>query len=387
MRLSRQAVGAKDSLIRQMALVADQVEDPYKLYFGESDMATPEFICRAAYESLRAGHTFYTPSAGVDELREAIAAKFKEVHNVEYSPAQVVCAAGAVNVIFLTIRALIDPGDNVVIIEPTWPVFASITTLMGAEARSVPLGTSGTEFVLDLDRLRAAIDSRTRMLIVNSPGNPTGWMISPEEQEAVWKMALEHDFVVLSDEVYDRIVFGQAAAPTFAAVATDTDHLVVVNSFSKTYNMTGWRLGYGLASEELVQLIAKLEEFVVSNPPAVAQQAGIAALRDGEPYVHEIRHKYTARRQVAIEGLQAIPQVSLPIPAGGFYAFPKLEGLHDSLEFAKKLLLEARVGMAPGIAFGESGEGYMRMCFAASEEVLVPALANFKTFVEQNLCD
>jgi aspartate aminotransferase len=387
MRLSKHAVGAKDSLIRQMSLVADQVDNPYKLYFGESDMATPEFICRAAYEALQAGHTFYTPTPGVDELREAIAAKFKEVHNVEYSPAQVVCAAGAVNVIFLTIRSLIDPGDNVVIIEPTWPVFASITTLMGAEVRTVPLATSGSEFVLDLDRLRTAIDSRTRMMIINSPGNPTGWMIRREEQEAVWKMALEHDFVILSDEVYDRIVFDQAAAPTFAAVATDTEHLVVVNSFSKTYNMTGWRLGYALANEELVNLIAKLEEFVISNAPAMAQQAGITALRDGEPYVQEIREKYATRRQVAIEGLQAIPQVSLPIPAGGFYAFPKLEGLHDSLAFARKLLLEARVGMAPGIAFGESGEGYMRICFAASEEVLVPALANFKTFIEQNLCD
>ncbi len=387
MRLSKHAVGAKDSLIRQMSLVADQVDNPYKLYFGESDMATPEFICRAAYEALQAGHTFYTPTPGVDELREAIAAKFKEVHNVEYSPAQVVCAAGAVNAIFLTIRSLIDPGDNVVIIEPTWPVFASITTLMGAEVRTVPLATSGSEFVLDLDRLRTAIDSRTRMMIINSPGNPTGWMIRREEQEAVWKMALEHDFVILSDEVYDRIVFDQAAAPTFAAVATDTEHLVVVNSFSKTYNMTGWRLGYALANEELVNLIAKLEEFVISNAPAMAQQAGITALRDGEPYVQEIREKYATRRQVAIEGLQAIPQVSLPIPAGGFYAFPKLEGLHDSLAFARKLLLEARVGMAPGIAFGESGEGYMRICFAASEEVLVPALANFKTFIEQNLCD
>ncbi len=370
-----------------MSLVADQVENPYKLYFGESDMATPEFICRAAYEALRAGHTFYTPTAGYDALREAIAAKFKEVHDVEYSPAQVVCAGGAVNVIFLTIRSLVDPGDNVVIVEPTWPVFASITTLMGAEARTVPLGTSDNGFVLDLDRLRASIDDRTRVLIINSPGNPTGWMISVEEQKAVWEMALEHDFVILSDEVYDRIVFNGTVAPSFAAVATDTEHLVVVNSFSKTYNMTGWRLGYGLANEELVNLIAKLEEFVLSNSPAMTQQAAITALRDGEPYVQEIREKYAVRRKVAIEGLQAIPQVSLSIPDGGFYAFPKLEGLHDSFGFAKKLLLEARVGMAPGIAFGESGEGYMRMCFAASEETLVPALANFKAFVEQNLCD
>ena len=387
MHLSKQALGAKDSLIREMSVVARQVENPYKLYFGESDMATPEFICRAAYDALREGHTFYTPTPGYDDLREAIAAKFLEVHGVEYKPTEVVCTGGAVMAIFLTIRSLIDPGDNVVIVEPTWPVFASIVTLMGAESRTVPLAEGKDGFILDQDRVRDAVDRRTRMLIINSPGNPTGWVISREEQEALWNLALEHDFVILADEVYDRIIFDRPAAPTFAAVATDHDHLVVINSFSKTYNMTGWRLGYALANEQLVDLMAKLEEFVVSNPPAMAQRAAIVALRDGEPYVREIREKYARRRQVAVDKLKAIPQVTLLDPVGGFYAFPKLEGLHDSLSFAKKLLLEARVGMAPGIAFGQSGEGYMRMCFAVSEEILVPALDNFKTFIEQNLCD
>ena len=387
MHLSKQALGAKDSLIREMSIVAQQVENPYKLYFGESDMATPEFICRAAYEALREGHTFYTPTPGYDDLREAIAAKFLEVHGVEYEPAEVLCAAGAVMAIFLTIRSLTDPGDNVVIVEPTWPVFASIVTLMGAESRAVPLAEGKDCFILDQDRVRDAVDRRTRMLIINSPGNPTGWVISRKEQESLLNLALEYDFVILADEVYDRIIFDRPAAPTFAAVATDHDHVVVINSFSKTYNMTGWRLGYALASEQLVELMAKLEEFVVSNPPAMAQRAAIVALRDGEPYVREIREKYARRRQVAIDKLKAIPQVTLPDPVGGFYAFPKLEGLHDSLSFAKKLLLEARVGMAPGIAFGQSGEGYMRMCFAASEETLVPALDNFKAFIEQNLCD
>ena len=387
MHLSKQALGAKDSLIREMSVVARQVENPYKLYFGESDMATPEFICRAAYDALREGHTFYTPTPGYDDLREAIAAKFLEVHGVEYKPTEVVCAGGAVMAIFLTIRSLIDPGDNVVIVEPTWPVFASIVTLMGAESRTVPLAEGKDGFILDQDRVRDAVDRRTRMLIINSPGNPTGWVISREEQEALWNLALEHDFVILADEVYDRIIFDRPAAPTFAAVATDHDHVVVINSFSKTYNMTGWRLGYALANEQLVDLMAKLEEFVVSNPPAMAQRAAIVALRDGEPYVQEIRKKYARRRQVAVDKLKAIPQVTLLDPVGGFYAFPKLEGLHDSLSFAKKLLLEARVGMAPGIAFGQSGEGYMRMCFAVSEEILVPALDNFKTFIEQNLCD
>ena len=169
MHLSKQALGAKDSLIREMSIVAQQVENPYKLYFGESDMATPEFICHAAYEALLEGHTFYTPTAGYDDLREAIAAKFLEVHGVEYEPAEVLCAAGAVMAIFLTIRSLIDPGDNVVIVEPTWPVFASIVTLMGAESRAVPLAESKDCFILDQDRIRNAVDRRTRMLIIKQP--------------------------------------------------------------------------------------------------------------------------------------------------------------------------------------------------------------------------
>jgi aspartate/methionine/tyrosine aminotransferase len=161
----------------------------------------------------------------------------------------------------------------------------------------------------------------------------------------------------------------------------------VVNSFSKTYNMTGWRLGYALTNETLARLMTKLEEFVISNPPAMVQRAGIVALRDGEAYVKEIREKYARQRQLAIDKLKSVPNVRLPIPMGGFYAFPKIEGLQDSLAFAKKLLVESKVGMAPGIAFGASGEGYMRLCFAASDAVLVPALDRFKEFVQQNLCD
>ena len=387
MKYSRQATAAKDSLIRQISMAAEKVEKPLKLYFGESDMTTPEFICRAAYEALQQGHTFYTNSAGYLELREEIVKKFNDVHGVQYKPTEVVCSGGAVMAIHMSIRACIDPGDNVIVISPTWPVFSSIVGLIGAEVRAVPLTETENGFVLDLDRVRQAVDGRTRMLIVNSPSNPTGWVISESEQRALWNLAIENDFVILSDEVYDRIVFDRESAPSFARVATDKDHLIVINSFSKTYNMTGWRLGYALTGETLARLITKLEEFIMSNPSAMVQRAGIVALRDGEAYVKEIRENYARQRQQTIDKLKSIPNVKLPIPMGGFYAFPKLEGLHDSLSFAKKLLLESRVGMAPGIAFGTAGEGYMRMCFAASDAVLVPALDRFKEFVQKNLCD
>ncbi len=387
MQYSKQALEAKDSLIRQISMLAEKVDKPYKLYFGESDMTTPEFICRAAYEALQQGHTFYTNTAGYPELRESIAKKFNEVHGVEYRPSEIVCTAGAVMAIHMAIRSCVDPGDNVVLITPTWPVFSSILTLFGAEARPVPLQETEGGFSLNIDRVREAIDKRTRMLIVNSPSNPTGWVISVDEQRSLWELALKHDFVILADEVYDRIVFDRPVAPSFAKIATDKEHLAVVNSFSKTYNMTGWRLGYALVSESMARLMTKLGEFIISNPSAMVQRAGIVALRDGEPYITEIREKYARQRQLAMEKLSQIRNVKLPTPLGGFYAFPKLDGLQDSLAFAKKLLQEGRVGMAPGIAFGASGEGYMRLCFAASDAVLVPALDRFKEFVQQNLCD
>jgi aspartate/methionine/tyrosine aminotransferase len=387
MRFSGPAVEAKESLIRQIGNVAEQVEKPYKLYFGESDLETPEFICQAAFEAMRSGHTFYTPTAGYMDLRRAIVEKFEQVHGVRYDPSEVICTAGGVMAINHAIHALVQPGDNVVIVEPGWPVFASILTLIGAEGRTAALRRTDGGFELDLDQVRSVVDSRTKVLIVNSPSNPTGWIISDAEQRALWELALEHDFVILSDEVYDRIVFDRPVAQSFANVATDKDHLVVVNSFSKTYNMTGWRLGYALTSEPLTKLMTKLQEFVVSNPAAMVQRAGIVALRDGDGYVQEIRGRYARQRELVTNTLRGIPNLSLPEPMGGFYAFPEVIGLRDSLAFAKKMLLETRVGMAPGIAFGAAGEGYMRMCFAASESVLVPALEGFKGFLEKQLLD
>jgi aspartate aminotransferase len=387
MHLSKPAVEASESLIRQIGNLAQQVEQPLKLYFGESDQQTPEFICQAASEAMRQGHTFYTPTNGYLELRQAIVEKFEEVHGAKYDPSEVVCTAGGVMAIAHTMRALVGRGDNAIIVQPGWPVFDSILTLQEAEARYASLVRNGDGYELDLDEIKSRVDKRTRMLIVNSPSNPTGWIISEAEQHALLELAAKHDFVIMSDEVYDRIVFDRPNAPSFATVAPNHDNLVVINSFSKTYNMTGWRLGYALTNDRLAKLMTKLQEFVVSNPVAFVQRAGIVALRDGEPYVKEIRENYAKQRALALEKLKSIQNVSLPEPMGGFYAFPQVAGLKDSLSFAKKLLLDKQVGMAPGIAFGQAGEGYMRLCFAASEKVLAPALDRFKAFVEENLAD
>lgn len=378
MRFTPTVVGVTESPLVQIATLAESMPGAIKLCYGESDMPTPEFISRASYEATLAGHTFYTNPAGYPELREAIARQVHELHGVRCAPAEVLCTVGATAAIYIAIRTCVGPGDNAVVISPTYAIFHNVVTLSGGEPRAVPLTSTGGAFVLDLDRVRAAIDSRTRMIVVNSPSNPTGWMISEDEQRALYALALEHDLVVLSDEVYERLAFDVEVAPSFARIADDKEHVVVVNSFSKTYNMTGWRLGWAQANERMVRTMSSAVEFMTSNPAAMVQQAGIVALRDGEPYVRDLRAAYRRRRDQVVRALCDIPGLSLAVPRGGFYAFPRVEGLGNSAQLALELLRETGVALAPGSAFGESGEGHIRLCFAASEEVLGDALGRIR---------
>jgi aspartate/methionine/tyrosine aminotransferase len=263
--------------------------------------------------------------------------------------------------------------------------------MAGGEPRPVALGREGARFRLDLDRVRAAIDRQTRMVIVNSPSNPTGWMISVEEQRALLELAAQHDLVILADEVYERLVYlpsealakegDRTVAPSFARVAGNRDRLIVVNSFSKTYNMTGWRLGWAQASEATIKTMYRAVEFMTSNPSAMVQQAGIVALRDGEPYIADLRAHYASRRAQVTAALAALPRVSLPEPQGAFYAFPQIDGLTDSTAFATQLLRDTGLALAPGVAFGEAGEGYVRICFAASETTVTAALEKLRRFL------
>jgi aspartate aminotransferase len=374
MRFTSTIAGVIESPLVQIATLAESMPGSIKLCYGESDMPTPEFISRASYEAMLAGHTFYTNTAGYTELRAAIAEKARELQGVRYAPNEILCTVGATMAIYIVIRTCVGPRDNAIIVSPTYAIFNNAVLLSGGEPRAVPLASDGDAFSLDIDRIRGAIDERTRMIVVNSPSNPTGWMITEEEQRALYALALEHDLVILSDEVYERLAFDVEIAPSFARIADDKERIVVVNSFSKTYNMTGWRLGWVQASARMVKAMSSAAEFITSNPAAMVQQAGIVALRDGESYVRELRAAYTDRRALVMRALCAIPGLSLAAPAGGFYAFPRVEGLSDSAMFARALLRETGVALAPGSAFGASGEGYIRLCFAASESILREAL-------------
>jgi aspartate/methionine/tyrosine aminotransferase len=381
MKYRPEVVDVQESPMIQIAALAGTLPDVIQLCYGESDAPTPEFICRAAYEASLAGHTGYTHTSGSEDFRAAIAAKFHALQGIECRPSQVVGTVGASAAIFVAARTCVGPGDNAVVIAPTYAIFATNVAMSGGEPRLVPLARDGQRFRLDLDRVRAAIDKNTRMLIVNSPSNPTGWVISAEEQRELVELARRHDLVILSDEVYERLSFDQPVAPSIARFDPKLEHVLVVNSLSKTYNMTGWRLGWAIGNEQLIGLITKAAEFITSNAPTPTQQAAIVALRDGEDYVRQIREEYRQRRDFVMRELNSIPGVSLPIPGGAFYAFPQIEGLRDSTALARQLVSDARVAMTPGVAFGPSGEGYIRLCFAASEKTLRPAMERFKAFM------
>lgn len=384
-----------------IATIAEQMPGSLKLCYGESDLPTPRFICEAAHQAALAGHTFYTHSAGCIELRQAIADKILALHGVRYTPAEIIATTGATMAIYTAIRACIGAGDNAIIISPAYAVFSNGVVMAGGRPRPVPLARSRDGFHLDLDRVRDAIDSGTRMIIINSPSNPTGWVISEEEQRALMQVADEHDLVLLADEVYERLIYDKPdglspqlpspqipsvaqnprVASSFARVETNRDRLIVVNSFSKTYNMTGWRLGWAQASQRTIETMYKAVEFMTSNPAAMVQQAGIVALRDGEPYITELRAQYARRRDQVMRGLAALPGVSLPTPQGAFFAFPSIADLKDSVDFTTRLLHHTGVAVAPGVAFSPDATNHIRICFAASEITITSALDRIRQFL------
>ena len=363
-----------ESPLVQIATLAESMPGSIKLCYGESDLPTPTFITEAAHRAARDGHTFYTHTAGYAELRQTIAAKARELHGVAYDQSEVMATVGASMAIFSAIRACVDPGDNAVIISPAYAIYANGVSMCGGEPRFVPLDRTETGFSLDLDRVRAAIDGNTRMLMVNSPSNPTGWMLTPVEQRALGDLAEAHNVRILADEVYERITYDVPVAASFARVVENKERLIVVNSFSKTYCMTGWRLGWAQSSAAMIRAMTTSVEFMTSNASAPVQQAGIVALRDGEAYVAELRAHLTATRTQVVDGLSAMDGVRVASPSGGFFAFFTVDGVTDSAAFALDLLRKTGVALAPGSAFGPGGEQYLRLCFASAEATIAASL-------------
>jgi aspartate aminotransferase len=349
------------------------------LWFGEGDLPTPSFIGDAAIAALRDGQTFYTHKRGIPALRQAIADYLTRLHEKPVGAERVVVTSAGMSAIMLACQILVEPGDNIVIVSPVWPNINASVEALGGEARAVPLtATPEGGWRLEIERVTGACDQRTRAIFVNSPSNPTGWMWSREEAETLLAFARQRGIWLMSDEVYERIVYDRPVALSLLDIADPADRIIVINSFSKSWAMTGWRLGWMVTSEALHPVLDKLIEFNTSGAPTFLQPAAVAALRDGEEFVAGMVERCRAGRDIVMAGLAGFARVRAVRPDGAFYAFFRVDGMSDSLEFAKDLVRRCKVGLAPGAAFGPAGEGYLRLCFASSPERLAEALERLK---------
>lgn len=363
------------SKIGEVAYTAFGDKSVIPLWFGEGDLVTPSFICEAATASLGRGETFYTWKRGIPPLRETIAAYLSRLHGAAIGSDRVFVTSSGMNALMLTVQTLAGPGDNFVIVDPVWPNIVASVEALGGEARMVSLQpTPDGAWRLDLDRVLAACDERTRALFVNSPSNPTGWTMSRAEGEAILDFARARGIWIIADDVYERIVYDEGVAPSFLSIAAPEDRVLSINSFSKAWAMTGWRLGWMVAPAQWNPILDKLIEINTSGAPAFLQHAAVAAIRDGEAFVASFVERCRTGREIVLQGLSRYGRVRLARPAGAFYAFLAVDGVSDSLAFAKEVVQRCKVGLAPGIAFGPAGEGYLRLCFASAPARLEEAM-------------
>jgi len=360
----------RNSSIREVANAGMGRADVLPFWFGEPDEVTPEFIRRAAIEALEAGDTFYTQNLGIPELRQTLADYVSRLHR-PIGPESIAVTNSGMSALMLVTQALVGPGDRTVIVTPMWPNLVEIPKIMGAEAVTFPLTFSPEGWSLDLERLLATLSPGTRMLYLNSPNNPTGWTIDRASQEAILAHCRRLGIWILADDAYERLYFGngqdewEPVAPSFLDLAGPEDRVVSTNTFSKSWLMTGFRLGWIVAPPALVEQIAKLIEYNTSCAPGFVQTAGLVAVRDGEAVVARTQARLRRARDHLVAGLRRLPGIEVAVPGGAMYAFFRVDGMQDSLAFCRRLVTEVGLGLAPGIAFGPEGEGFIRWCFAA----------------------
>ncbi len=381
---ARPAVEAlKSSLIREVANAGMGRTDVLPFWFGESDQATAPFIREAAIASLASGETFYSQNFGRPYLREALAEYLTGLHGVAVPPDRIAAVGSGVNGLMLAAQTVISPGDRVVAVTPLWPNITEIPKILGAEVVRVPLTVANGKWSLDLDRLLAALVPGTRMVIINSPNNPTGWTIEEDEVDAVLAHCRKHGIWVLSDDAYERLVHDPArkVAPSFLARYRPGDRIISANTFSKAWTMTGWRAGWLVVPPELMEGLGKIIEYNTSCILEPVQRAATVALQQGEPEVAKLRTSLRATRELLVNDLRALPGVVVPEAGGAMYVFFRVAGWDDTLTLAKRLVEEAGLGLAPGGAFGPEGDGWLRWCHATSPEKLQDGVGRLRAFL------
>jgi len=356
------------SKIREVANSAMGRSDVLAFWFGESDEPTPAFVVEAATASLQRGETFYAHNLGLPELRQALADYTSALHPPVGIDRIAVTSSG-VSALMLAMQALLDAGDEVVAVVPIWPNLTAQPAILGANVKRVSLRPLQGAWTLDLDELLAAITPQTRALIVNAPNNPTGWTLTRDEQQALLEHCRRTGTWIIADEVYERLYYPEGArtAPSFLDIADPQDRLIVVHSFSKSFLMTGWRLGWMVLPAELLDAMGKLIEYNTSCAPVFVQRGALAGLAQAHRFVPELRARMQACRDRLLPALAAMPGVEVAAPLGGMYAFFRIAGESDSLALAKRLVSEAGLGLAPGAAFGAESEGWLRWCFASRD--------------------
>jgi aminotransferase len=381
--LSQRVRAVPPSGIRRFFDILATMDDVISLGVGEPDFDTPRVIVEAGVESLREGRTHYTSNFGTIELRRALAAHLERRYGVSYAPEnEILITVGASEAVDLALRATCDPGDEVILHEPSYVAYVPAIVFAGGTV--VPVATRAEDdFALDPAAVEAAITPRTKALFLGYPANPTGAVLDDDVQDELARIARDHDLLVYSDEIYDRLAYGTYRHRAFSSLPGMWERTILMGGFSKAYAMTGWRVGWMAAPAPILEGIVKVHQYGIMSAPTVAQDAALAAIEGGEPHVLAMVAEYDRRRRLLVDGLRACGLDTFE-PRGAFYAFPKISstGL-TSDEFTERLLREERVACVPGNAFGPSGEGHVRMCYATSYEQLEEAVRRITSFVER----
>ena len=363
-----------------------RISDPavIPLWFGEGDAVTPDFIREAAKRALDDGLTFYDHPAGRADLRAAIKTYLDRLYGIDLATSRITVPGSTMLGIFMAARMTLGAGDHGIIVCPAWPNIDRSFQMTGGAFDFVRQRLKPGGWGLDLEDLFAAVRPATKAVFVNSPSNPTGWVMSREEQVRLLDFCRERRIVIIADEVYHRNVFDGEVAPSFLSIAAPDDPVIVINGFSKAFAMTGWRLGWMVVPAGYEEQMDAYSECCNTGAPNFIQSAGIAALAEGDSFVREMREHYRAGRRSVMEILAPHPRIELSEPEGAFYAFPRVRGLRESLDFAQGLLAEEDVGVAPGFTFGPGNEDHFRLCFAKSHERLETALRRIVRYLDRH---
>lgn len=362
--LAQRTSNLKPSLIRDIAEEGMTMDGVLPLWFGEGTWPSSDHIVTSAQNALNSGAHFYQPNSGNTALRDAVCAYTTSHYGVPCTRDRITVTASGMQGLALTAQALISPGDRVVTLQPAWPNIAEAFRISGAELDFVALEAKNGRWSLDMDRFLAALTSQTKAVLINSPHNPTGWAMPQSDLQVLLEHCRLHGIWIVSDDVYARLYRADTVAPSLVSIATPEDRVISINSFSKAWSMTGWRLGWINAPEELVPVFAMLTEFNIAGPAGFVQAAGVTALSDGERDIDDLKSKLASSYTVMAAALERIDGITFLQPDGAFYCFFRVDGMRDSLSTARYLLRHSKLGVAPGVAFGDAGEGCLRLCYA-----------------------